>query len=93
MGLVGATNNFIQKPFIIKSIYQGVYSSIFAVFMLIGAIKLIQKETLKILDVSDLKLIGIVFVLMFLIGILLSMASTFFAVKKYIKLTDDQLYN
>ncbi len=93
MGLVGATNNFIQKPFIIKSIYQGVYSSIFAVFMLIGAIKLIQKETLKILDVSDLKLIGIVFVLIFLIGILLSMASTFFAVKKYIKLTDDQLYN
>jgi cell division transport system permease protein len=93
MGLVGATNNFIQKPFIIKSIYQGVYSSIFAVFMLIGAIKLIQKETLKILDVSDLKLIGIVFALMFLIGILLSMASTFFAVKKYIKLTDDQLYN
>jgi len=93
MGLVGATNNFIQKPFIIKSIYQGVYSSIFAVFMLIGAIKLIQKETLKILDVSDLKLIGIVFVLMFLIGILLSMASTFFAVKKYIKLSDDQFYN
>ena len=93
MGLVGATNNFIQKPFIIKSIYQGVYSSIFAVFMLIGAIKLIQKETLKILDVSDLKLIGIVFALMFLIGILLSMASTFFAVNKYIKLTDDQLYN
>tara|TARA_B100000927_G_C16470208_1_gene471231 strand:+ start:356 stop:1234 length:879 start_codon:yes stop_codon:yes gene_type:complete len=93
MGLVGATNNFIQKPFIIKSIYQGVYSSIFAVFMLIGAIKLIQKETLKILDVSDLKLIGIVFVLIFLIGILLSMASTFFAVKKYIKLSDDQFYN
>ena len=93
MGLVGATNNFIQKPFIIKSIYHGVYSSIFAVFMLIGSIKLIQKETLKILDVSDLKLIGIVFVLIFLIGILLSMASTFFAVKKYIKLTDDQLYN
>lgn len=93
MGLVGANDSFIQKPFIIKSIYQGVYSSIFAIFMLMGAIKLIQQDTLKMLEISDLKLIGIVFILIFLTGILLSMGSTFFAVKKYIKLTDNQLYN
>lgn len=93
MGLVGANDSFIQKPFIIKSIYQGIYSSIFAVFMLMGAIKLIQQDTLKMLEISDLKLIGVVFILIFLTGILLSMGSTFFAVKKYIKLTDNQLYN
>ena len=39
MRLVGATNNFIQKPFISKGISQGLYSSIIAIFMLIGAIQ------------------------------------------------------
>ena len=35
MRLVGATNKFIQKPFLIKGLYQGIYSSIFAIFMLL----------------------------------------------------------
>ena len=42
MRLVGATNGFIQKTFLIKGLYQGLYSSIFAIFMLIGAIQLVQ---------------------------------------------------
>ena len=32
MSLVGATNGFIQKPFLVKGVYQGIYSSIFAIF-------------------------------------------------------------
>lgn len=93
MRLVGATNIFIQKPFLIKSIYQGLYSSIFAVFMLIGAIKLIQKDAINILNINELKIIGIVFILVFLSGLILSIFSTFFAVKKYIKLNENELYN
>lgn len=93
MRLVGATDSFIQKPFLIKGIYQGLYSSIFAVFMLIGAIKLVQVESEKILNIEDLKIIGVVFVLIFLSGLLLSLISTFLAVKKYIKLKENKLYN
>lgn len=93
MGLVGATDKFIQKPFIIKSVFQGFYSSIFAIFMLMGSIKLIQKDTLKVLEISDLKIIGIVFIFVLFTGTFLSIVSTFFAVKKYIKLTENQLYN
>ena len=93
MRLVGATDSFIQKPFLIKGIYQGLYSSIFAVFMLIGAIKLVQVEAEKILNIEDLKIIGVVFVLIFLSGLLLSLISTFLAVKKYIKLKENKLYN
>ena len=61
MRLVGATNNFIQKPFLIKGIYQGVYSALFAIFMLIGAIQLVQGDTADMLNIDDLKIIGIVF--------------------------------
>ena len=92
MKLVGATDIFIQKPFLIKSMYHGLYSSIFAVFMLIGTIKLIQKDTIKILNIDDLKIVGIVLVLVFLSGLILSVFSTFFAVKKYIRLNENELY-
>ena len=93
MRLVGATNGFIQKPFLIKGLYQGVYSSIFAIFMLIGAIQLIQGDTANMLNINDLKIIGIVFILIFFSGLILSLFSTFFAVRKYIQLNEKELYN
>jgi len=93
MRLVGATNSFIQKPFLVKGIYQGIYSSIFAIFMLIGSIQLIQSETASMLNITDLKIIGFIFVLIFIFGFFLSWISTFFAVRKFIKQNESELYN
>ena len=93
MKLVGATNGFIQKPFLIKGVYQGIYSSIFAVFMLMGTIQLVQGDAANTLNIDDLKIIGIVFVLIFLSGLVLNLFSTFFAVRKYIQLNENELYN
>jgi cell division transport system permease protein len=93
MKLVGATNGFIQKPFLVKGVYQGIYSSIFAIFMLIGSIQLIQSETASMLNITDLKIIGIIFILIFMSGFLLSGISTFFAVRKFIHQNENELYN
>lgn len=93
MRLVGATNSFIQKPFLVKGIYQGIYSSIFAIFMLIGSIQLIQSETASMLNITDLKIIGLIFILIFIFGFFLSWISTFFAVRKFIKQNESELYN
>ena len=93
MRLVGATNSFIQKPFLVKGIYQGIYSSIFAIFMLIGSIQLIQNETASMLNITDLKIIGFIFILIFIFGFFLSWISTFFAVRKFIKQNESELYN
>ena len=92
MRLVGAKNSFIKKPFLINSLYQGLYGAIFAVFMLIGSLQLIQKEAMHILNISDLKIIGTVFLLIFTFGIFISWISTYLSVKKYIKLTEHKLY-
>ena len=93
MRLVGATNNFIQKPFLIKGLYQGIYSSIFAIFMLIGSIQLVQSEAANILNITDLKIIGLVFIIIFFSGLFISWISTYFAVRKFIKQNESELYN
>lgn len=92
MSLVGAENWQIQKPFLIKSLIQGMYSSIFAIFLLIGSIQLIQKETASILNVNDFKLISFIFIFIFVSGLILSWLSTFFAVRKYIRIDEYKLY-
>jgi len=93
MRLVGATNSFIQKSFLVKGMFQGIYSSIFAIFLLIGSIQLIQNETVSMLNITDLKIIGLIFILIFILGILLNWVSTFFAVRKFIKQNENKLYN
>jgi cell division transport system permease protein len=93
MRLVGAENSFIQKPFLISGVYQGLYSAIFAIFMLIGSIQLIQTETASILNINDLQIIGLVFIVLFCSGIIISGTSTFFAVRKFIYLNEGELYN
>ena len=93
MRLVGAENSFIQKPFLISGVYQGLYSAIFAIFMLIGSIQLIQSETASILNINDLQIIGLVFIVLFCSGIIISGTSTFFAVRRFIYLNEGELYN
>ena len=93
MRLVGAQNSFIQRPFILDGLYQGMYSAIFAIFMLMGSIQLVQAETASLLNITDLKIIGLVFILIFIIGIILSSLSTYFAVKKFINVSESELYN
>ena len=47
---------------------------------------------MHILNISDLKVIGTVFLLIFIFGIFISWISTYLSVKKYIKLTEHKLY-
>ena len=61
--------------------------------MLIGAIQLVQGDTANMLNIDDLKIIGIVFLLILASGLFISIFSTFFAVRKFIKLNENELYN
>jgi cell division transport system permease protein len=92
MQLVGATKSFIRQPFISTSIFHGFTGGVLANGMLAGAIYLGQKELGGFIGFDNIEMIGVLFILVIVIGIILSLTSTFFAVNKYLRLKTDQLY-
>ena len=93
MRLVGATNRFIQTPFLKKGIYYGMLAALFSIFLLTITIKIAFDSFGIEYNINDLKIIGFVYLFVFISGILLSLFSTFFAVKKYINIKENRIYN
>ena len=92
MKLVGATRGFISKPFIIRGILQGLYSAIFAIIILGTILYFLFQQVPEFASLFDLYLYLAVFGLVIVTGMFLSWISTFFAVRKYIKMKEDDLY-
>lgn len=92
MQLVGATKTFIRKPFLIKSATHGIYAAIIALVLLMGVIYMAQRELLDIISFQDIDILGILFIIVIIMGIILNWISTFFAVNKYLKMRSDDLY-
>ena len=93
MRLVGATNMFIQKPYLISSVYQGFFSSVVAIFMLIGSLEIIKKQIPELIQTNDFLEIAVIFGLILIFGIIISWISTFFAIRKYLNLNENKLFN
>ena len=89
MQLVGATNSFIQRPFIIKSSFFGALGSLVAILFMALSIYFIQSAFEGIFIFSD-KII--VFVLMIISGTLISALSTYFSVNRFLKMKAKELY-
>ena len=92
MKLVGATNKFIKGPFLSDSIYNGVYSSLVAICMLLTVLQLLQSDILDFLNIQDFKSMGIIFACIFVAGILFTWLSTFFALRKYLRIKESEIY-
>ncbi len=92
MQLIGATQHFIRKPFMIKGIIQGIVSAIVAITLLIFSIGFAQKQIPELIDLQDIDLFLSLFVFVILLGIFLAWVSTYFAVRKYLKIKTDNLY-
>jgi cell division transport system permease protein len=92
MQLVGATPGFIRKPFILKAISHGLAGSIVAVMLLSGILFLAHNHFPGFQVLHHLELIAGMFGLLLLLGILISWASSYFALNKYLKLKLDDLY-
>ncbi|MCT8339565.1 cell division protein FtsX [Luteirhabdus pelagi] len=92
MQMVGATKRFIRKPFIWKSMKLGMIGAVVALIGMGLVLYYLNKSfpELQLLE-DQLLLIGL-FVGVFLIGILISWLSTFFATQRFLNLRTDELY-
>jgi len=92
MQLVGATKNFIRKPFILYGIWHGLLGALIAIVILMGTLYVAQKEIPDLIILQDYTEFGIVFFIVVALGIFISAFSTFLAVNKYLRLKIYNLY-
>ncbi len=92
MQLVGASNAFIRRPFVVRSVLDGILSALIAICVMIGLFFSLQKQFENMISLQDFNMISAVFVLMLLLGIMLTNISSFFAVNRYLRMRTDELY-
>lgn len=93
MQLVGATRSFIARPFIWKSLLNGFVSAIIAIGLLMVVLYFALQEIPELIELQDLKMYLIIIVFVILLGVLISWLSTWLAVRKYLRMKTDNLYN
>jgi len=92
MQLVGATKGFIQKPFLVSGILNGLISAILAIGLLMVVLYFAIQQFPDLLKVQSLPMYLILIGFVLLLGILISWLSTYFAVRKFLHMKTDLLY-
>lgn len=92
MQMVGAENAFIRKPFLQRSLFWGIYGALVANLVILSEFYTYKKELTGIISTDDIIVAGFVFVLVVLLGMIISLFSTWLAVNKFLKLKFDELF-
>lgn len=92
MQLIGATENFIRKPFLLRGIVQGIIASVVAIILLVFTLYFVQKEVPELEELQDAFLFIKLFIFVMVLGIVISWVSTYLAVRKYLRIKTDYLY-
>ena len=93
MQLVGATGFFISRPYILYAALQGLIATIIGMFLLV----LVFYASNNFLDTYEISLSLTSFWMLFLsllvLGIFITVLSTWFALNKYLRMSLDDLYS
>ncbi|MFA6126538.1 MAG: permease-like cell division protein FtsX [Bacteroidales bacterium] len=92
MQLVGATRQYIRRPFIVRGLMNGLFGSAFASLLLLGVIYLAERQMPEILLFTDSMTIALLILMIFVVGMILSGITTIMAVNKYLGTDRDKLY-
>ncbi|MBO8448783.1 MAG: cell division protein FtsX [Bacteroidetes bacterium] len=92
MKLVGATRAFIRAPFLLQSVFQGVFSAMIAILGLIGLLFFVRNEIAQLFEIFSLDLLLVVIGIVMVSGIVICLVSTYFVVNKLISLDKGDLY-
>jgi cell division transport system permease protein len=92
MQLVGATQWFIIKPFMFKSILHGIYGGLIAVLLLTGTVYVLLDTFPDMVILQNYRYTGIMFGILVVLGVFITLLSSFAITRKYLKLKIDDLY-
>ena len=92
MQMVGATKAFIRKPFVMRSVKLGMIGAGLAIVALIGVLIYIETNFPGLGILDNKLLVGLVLLLVFGTGVLITWISTYFATQRFLNLRTDDLY-
>lgn len=93
MQLIGATKNFIRRPFITYGIVHGLLGSLISILLLISILKFAQQQVPELVFLRNWYEFALIFIGVIVLGILIAGLSTYFAVTKYLKAKSNDLYS
>lgn len=92
MQLVGATNGFIRRPFLWSGVLQGLLGGLLACGLVYGVLRLAQVNMPELMALQELDKLLYLGGIIMLIGILISLVSTYQSLERYLRLSLDELY-
>ena len=92
MQMVGATKRFIRVPFIWKSMRLGMLGALLAMVGLTVFIAYVNKTVPELELLKDYNILGVLYLAIFILGIIITWISTYFATQRFLNLRTDELY-
>ena len=92
MQMVGATKQFIRRPFIWKSIKLGIIGAVLALIGMAIVLYYVDKTFAELELLSNPILISGLFLGVFVLGVVITWISTYIATQRFLNLKTDQLY-
>lgn len=92
MQMVGATKSFIRRPFIWRSVKLGMIGSLVSVSGMALVLYYLNESFPELQIIQEELLIGAIFLGIFLLGVIITWISTFFATQRFLNLKTDELY-
>lgn len=92
MKLVGATRSFIRAPFLVQSLFQGVFAAFVAIMAIVGMLFFVRNEFEQLFEVFRLEMLLVVMGIVLASGMIICLLSTWLVVNKLVSLNKDELY-
>jgi cell division transport system permease protein len=92
MQLVGATDWFIQKPFLVRGVLQGLLAGSLACILLVLIQQVAIREIEDLALLQDFQKLGFLFGFVIILGVLIGILSTFQSMYRYLRTDLEELY-
>lgn len=93
MRLVGATNAFIRKPFVLQTVGCGIVAAILANISITALLYYLTREYPELISIVRMESLVILYALIIFLGIAITAIATVSAVNRYLRMETNDLYH